>query len=331
MVLLTSCSSGVTSATATSAVSPLPEATVPETLFASAPLRSSLGGCTLFPKNNIWNTPVTKLPVHKNSSAYISSIGATRGLHADFGAGLYDGQPIGIPFVVVPSSQPGVKVTFGYDDESDHAAYPIPKNPPIEGGSSSDGDRHILVVRSGECKLHEVGNAYPNPDGSWTVGAGAIWNLNSNALRPRAWTSADAAGLPILPGLVRHDEVASGIIRHALRFTAQRTQKAFVWPARHQASSVLDTHVPPMGARFRLRASFDTSSYPRDARVILEALKTYGMMLADNGSNWFLSGTQDDAWNNEVLSSLSKVKGSDFEAVDTSSLLVGADSGEAKQ
>jgi len=332
MVLLTSCSTGVTTATATPPNGPLPEATspaAPEPLFASAPARSSLGGCTLFPKNNIWNTPVTKLPVLKNSSAYVSSIGAARGLHADFGSGLYEGQPIGIPFVVVPSSQPGVKVTFGYDDESDHAAYPIPKNAPIEGGSSADGDRHILVVRSGECKLYEVGNTYPNPDGSWTVGAGAIWSLNSNALRPRDWTSADAAGLPILPGLIRHDELASGIIRHALRFTAQRTQKAFVWPARHQASSVLDVNVPPMGMRFRLKASFVTSSYPRDARVILEALKTYGMMLADNGSNWFLSGTQDDAWNNDILSSLSKVKGSDFEAVDTSSLWVGADSGEA--
>ncbi len=292
---------------------------------------SSLGGCTLFPKNNVWNTPIAKLPVHAKSSAYLSSIGTTRGLHADFGSGLYEGQSLGIPFIVVPSSQPGVKVTFEYDDESDHALYPIPKNAPIEGGSSADGDRHILMVRAGECKLYEVGKAYPNPDGSWKVDAGAIWDLKSNALRPSGWTSADAAGLPILPGLVRHDEVAAGVIKHAIRFTAQRTQKAFVWPARHQASSVVDPSVPPMGARFRLKASFNTSSYPKEVKVILEAMKTYGLILADNGSNWFISGTQDEAWNNDILSSLSKVKGSDFEAVDTSSLLLNPDSGEAKQ
>jgi hypothetical protein len=295
-----------------------------------APPNTNLGACSLFPKNNIWNASIDKLPVDKNSSAYISSIGAGGGLHADFGSGLYQGQPIGIPYVVVPANQAGVNVTFGYDDESDHAPYPIPSNAPIEGGSSSKGDRHILIVRQGECKLYEVGNAYPNPDGSWRVGAGAIWDLNSNALRPSTWTSADAAGLPILPGLVRHDEVAAGVIAHAIRFTAQTTQTAFVWAARHQAGASSNPNLPPMGARFRLKASVDLSGFPKDVQVILQAFKTYGLILADNGSNWYVSGTQDEAWDNDVLSSISKVKGSDFEAVDTSSLIVNPDSGEAK-
>jgi hypothetical protein len=299
----------------------------PTTAIPSSP---TTGACPLFPANNIWNTSVATLPPLNNSGEYIASIGAGVGLKADFGSGLYEGQPIGIPFVVVPASQPGVKVTFGYDDESDHAPYPVPSNPPIEGGAASTGDRHILMVREGECKLYEVGNAFPNPDGSWRVGAGAIWDLSSNALRPATWTSADAAGLPILPGLVRHDEVAKGVIRHAIRFTAQRTQKAFIWPARHQAGSSSATNLPPMGARFRLKASFNMASFPKDVQVILEAMKTYGLILADNGSNWFLSGTPDDAWDNQALSSLSRVKGSDFEAVDTASLLVNPDSGEAR-
>jgi hypothetical protein len=302
--------------------------------FSSAtitPPSTNLGTCSLFPKNNIWNTSIGKLPVDKNSSAYISSIGTGVGLHADFGSGLYQGQPIGIPYVVVPANQAGVSISkFLYDDESDHGLYPIPPNPPIEGGASSKGDRHILIVREGECKLFEVGNAYPNTDGSWRVGAGAIWDLNSNALRPSTWTSADAAGLPILPGLIRHDEVAAGVINHAIRFTADITQTAFIWPARHQAGSSSATSVPPMGARFRLKASFNISSFPKDVRVILTALKTYGLILADNGSNWFLSGTQDEAWDNDILSSIGQVKGSDFEAVDTSSLMVNMDSGEAK-
>ncbi len=296
------------------------------------PPNTNLGGCALFPKNNIWNTSIANLPVDtKNSSNYISSIGAGVGLKADFGSGLYQGKPFGIPYVVVPANQPGVTISeFLYNDESDQGLYPIPKNPPIEGGPTSSGDRHILIVREGECKLYEVGNAYPNTDGSWRVGAGAIWDLNSNALRPKTWTSADAAGLPILPGLVRHDEVMAGAIRHAIRFTAVTTHKEFIWPARHQAGSTTSVNVPPMGARFRLKASFNTASYPKDLQVILEALKTYGLILADNGSNWFMSGTQDEAWDNDVLQSLSKVKGSDFEVVDTSSLMVNMDSGEAK-
>ena len=300
-------------------------------IAAPQPPNTNLGGCSLFPSNNIWNTSIANLPVDKNSSAYISSIGNTVGLHADFGSGLYQGQPIGIPYVVVPANQPGVKIsTFLYDDESDHALYPIPANPPIEGGASSKGDRHILIVREGECKLFEVGNAYPNTDGSWRVGAGAIWDLKSNALRPNTWTSADAAGLPILPGLIRHDEVTAGAINHAIRFTADITQTAFIWPARHQAGSSSATTVPPMGARFRLKAGFNTASFPKDVRVILEALKTYGLILADNGSNWFLSGTQDEAWDNDVLSSISQVKGSNFEAVDTTSLILNLDSGQVK-
>ncbi len=301
--------------------------------FASGAItlpNTNLGACSLFPKNNVWNARIDKLPVDKNSNAYISSIGAGVGLHSDFGSGLYERKPIGIPFVVVPANQAGVSVSFEYDDQSDHALYPIPKNPPIEGGATSSGDRHVLVVRQGECKLYELYSAFPNTDGSWRAGSGAIWDLKSNALRPSTWTSADAAGLPILPGLVRHDEVAAGVIAHAIRFTAQTTQTAFVWAARHQAGASSDTKLPPMGARFRLKASVDTSSFPKDMRVILQALKTYGLILADNGSNWYVSGTQDEAWDNDILSSISKVKGSDFEAVDISSLLVNVDSGEAK-
>jgi hypothetical protein len=299
--------------------------------IVAPPPNTNLGGCTLFPANNIWNASVANLPVDKNSSAYISSIGAGTGLHADFGSGLYQGAPIGIGYVVVPANQVGVSISqFLYDDESDHGLYPIPSNAPIEGGANSSGDRHVLVVREGECKLYEVGNAYPNTDGSWRVGAGAIWDLKSNALRPKTWTSADAAGLPILPGLVRHDEVAAGVIAHAIRFTADVTQKAFIWPARHQAGSSSATTVPPMGARFRLKANVEISSYPKDVRVILQAFKTYGIILADNGSNWYISGTQDEAWDNDLLQNLSKVKGSDFEAVDSSSLTVDSDSGQVK-
>jgi hypothetical protein len=294
------------------------------------PTPGSVAGCGLFPDDNVWNTPVAALPVLRNSAVYVSSIGADTGMHADFGSGLYNAQPIGIPVNVVPAAQPGVRVTFGYSGESDQVAYPIPPDPAIEGGRSSSGDRHILIVRQGECKLYELFAAYPNPDGSWRAGSGATWDLRSNALRPRTWTSADAAGLPILPGLVRRAEVSSGAIHHALRFTAARTQKAFVWPARHHAGSTTDSTVPPMGARFRLRASFDTSGFPKDARVILEALKTYGMILADNGSNWFLSGAPDEAWDNDALRTLRRVKGSDFEAVDSSSLIVSEDSGAVR-
>jgi hypothetical protein len=281
----------------------------------------TIGSCPVFPSNNVWNTPVDKLPVHPKSAAYVNSIGASSSGHADFGAGLYQGAPIGIPFITVPGSQAKVATTFQYSDESDPGPYPVPANAPIEGGSSSNGDRHVLVIDRDNCVLYELYAAYPQPDGSWTAGSGAIFNLKANNLRPATWTSADAAGLPIFPGLARYDEVAAGVIQHALRFTAPHTQKAFIWPARHQASSITDTNYPPMGQRFRLKASFNMSGYAADVQVLLRAMQTYGIILADNGSAWFISGIPDDRWDNNHLSQFRQLRGTDFEAVDESSLM----------
>ncbi len=290
---------------------------------------TSVGGCPLYPGNNIWNHDISTLPIHRNSANFINSIGVTGHVHADFGAGLYGGGPIGIPYIVVPGSQPKVPVSFTYASESDAGPYPIPTNAPIEGGSQSSGDRHVIVVNSGTCNLYEMYSSYPQQNGSWKAGSGAVWNLNSNSLRPSSWTSADAAGLPILPGLARYDEVASGVISHALRFTVSRTQSAFLWPARHYASSSTDPNLPPMGLRLRLKASFNISSFSPQNRVILTALKHYGMIVADNGSSWFISGTPDNRWNNNDLHTLGNLSGSDFEAVDESSLQVSANSGQA--
>ena len=299
-----------------------------EPLGAASP---AIEGCSIFPVDSIWNARVDGLPVAANSAAYVSTIGTTRTMHPDFGAGMWDGGPIGIPFVTVPGNQPRVSVTFDYDDESDPGPYPVPVNPPIEGGPDSDGDRHILVLDTGECVLYELYYAFPKPDGGWHAGSGAVFDLRSNELRPNTWTSADAAGLPILPGLVRYDEVAAGEIRHAIRFTAPVTQKRHVWPARHAASSNTSTSVPPMGQRFRLKASFDISSFSPAMRVILTAMKRYGIILADNGSAWYVSGAPDSRWNDDdLVSSFHRILGSAFEAVDTSSLMISADSGQAR-
>jgi hypothetical protein len=294
----------------------------------------TLGGCPVLPADNIWNVPVDNLPIDPNSTAYINAIGAARHVHADFGAGLWDGGPIGIPFVVVPGSQPLVPIHYqAYGDESDPGPYPIPTAAPIEGGPDSDGDRHVLVMRQGECKLYELYRAFPNGDGSWNADSGAVYTLTVNGpLRPAGWTSADAAGLPILPGLVRYDEVASGEINHAIRFTVPQTRRATVWPARHFASSLTGSQYPPMGQRFRLKASFVIGdSFSPHAQVILRALQKYGMILADNGSAWYISGAPDERWNNDVLHELDVVVGSDFEAVDVSSLMANPDSGQAIQ
>jgi hypothetical protein len=219
-----------------------------------------------------------------------------------------------------------VGVTFDYSDESDPGPYPIPPDAPIEGGSQSTGDRHVLVLDSGNCILYELFFAYPQPDGTWRAGSGAIFDLRSDALRPAGWTSADAAGLPILPGLVRFDEVASGEIKHALRFTAPQTRKSYIWPARHYASSLTGQQYPSMGQRFRLKADYDISSFSAETRVILAALKKYGMILADNGSSWYISGAPDPRWNNDVLHELGRVTGAAFEAVNESVFMVDPDS-----
>jgi hypothetical protein len=231
--------------------------------------------------------------------------------------------------VDVPVTQPGVLVNFDYADESDPGPYPIPPDAPIEGGTGSDGDRHVLVVERDKCVLYELFYAWPQNGGSsWQAGSGAEFDLSSNALRPSGWTSADAAGLPILPGLVRYDEVAAGEIRHALRFTAPQTRRDYIWPARHYASDLTAANYPPMGQRFRLKAGFDLSGFSPEVQVILRALKKYGMFLADNGSGWYISGAHDPRWDDEVLGELKQLRGTDFEAVDESSLMVNPNSGQ---
>jgi hypothetical protein len=272
--------------------------------------------CPVFPRSNAWNQRVDKLPVAANSNAVVRAIGPGDPVHADFGSGLYDGGPIGIPYTTVGKSQHRSRVKFDYADESDKGPYPIPRNVPIEGGRKSTGDRHAIVVDRSRCKLYEL-YALHRSGGSWHAGSGAIWSLRSNKLRPAGWTSADAAGLPILPGLARYDEVKRGSIDHALRFTVERTRRAYVFPARHFASSLTDPDLPPMGMRFRLKASFDTSRFPRQSRIVLNALKRYGMIVADNGSNWFISGAPNRGWDNDDLHRLGGLQGSDFEVVDT--------------
>src|SRR5438067_2053912 len=285
----------------------------------------AIGSCAVLPANNIWNTPVDQLAVSSNSSTWVSTIGSTKTLHPDFGTGT-----IGIPYIAVPGTQTKYPASFTYADESDPGPYAIPLNAPIEGGSQSTGDRHALSIDTDNCILYELYAAYPQAS-SWTAGSGAIFNLFSNALRPSGWTSTDAAGLPLFPGLVRYDEVAGGEIRHALRFTVPQTQRAFVWPARHYASSLTGAQYPPMGARFRLRTGIDISGFSPVNQVILRALKKYGMMLADNGSAWYISGAPDERWDNNDLHNLGVLKGSDFEAVDVSGLMIDANSGQAKQ
>jgi hypothetical protein len=299
---------------------------------STAQIGPTLEGCPVFPENNIWNTSVADLPLDPQSSTFINTIGPTQGIHPDFGSGTWNGGPIGIPYNVVDGSQTEVNISFEYTEENDPGPYPIPPNALIEGGSQSAGDRHVLVLDRDSCILYELFSAYPQQNGTWQTGSGAVYDLNSNALRPAGWTSADAAGLPILPGLVRYDEVAAGEIRHALRFTAAQTRSEYVWPARHEASSLTGAQIPPMGQRFRLKAGFDISRFSAPVRVILQAMKTYGLILADNGSAWYISGAPDSRWDNDLLvSELAQVKGSDFEAVDVSSLMVDPDSGLAIQ
>lgn len=291
-----------------------------------------IGDCQLFPANNIWNTPVDRLPIDPQSLAYISTIGVNGSVHPDFGSGTWNGGPIGIPFNIVPGTQPMIPIAFEYDDESDPGPYPIPPNPLIEGGEQSTGDRHVLVLDTDNCELYETFSIYSDGNGGWNAGSGAVFDLNQNELRPFGWTSADAAGLPIFPGLVRYDEVDSGEITHAIRFTAPQTRRAFVWPARHYASSLTGPQYPPMGQRFRLKASFDESGFSPHIQVILRAMKKYGLILADNGSSWYISGVPDERWDNDMLvSQFRLIKGNDFEAVDISSLMKDENSGEAMQ
>jgi hypothetical protein len=250
-----------------------------------------------------------------NSGAIIDSIGADTGLHPDFGSGLWEGAPIGIPITVVRAGVAKAHLSFDYADESDRGPYPIPANVKIEGGS----DRHALILDSSTCKLYEL-YALQRSGQAWHAGSGAIWSLRSNRVRPAGWTSADAAGLPILPGLVRWSEVAAGHIDHAVRFTVERTRRAYIYPARHYASDLTDANLPPMGLRVRLRANYPIAGFPPQARVVLAALKRYGMIVADNGTSWYITGEPNSHWSNDDLHTLGRVPGSAFEDVDASSL-----------
>ena len=316
--VVTGVSSGTTSVVVTAGTANnIVTSTIPVTVGSTSPPPDT-GGLGLnaaltrafFPPDNPWNTPIDTAAIDPNSAAIISNIGLTTSFHPDFGAN-YNGGPFGIPYVVVTGTQARVNVSFDYADESDPGPYPIPPNPPIEPGS----DAHVLVVDRDNWKLYELFAAQRLADGTWHAGSGAIFDLSSNALRPAGWTSADAAGLPILPGLVRFDEVSAGNITHALRFTVSRSRRAYVYPARHWASSDTSSLRPPMGMRVRLKAGVNISGYPASAQVILRALKKYGMIVADNGSNWFVSGTADARWNDTEINTLKALKGSDFEVV----------------
>lgn len=289
--------------------------------------------CSILPADNIWNTRIDTAPLDPRSDDYVSSIGVTGFIRADFGSGVWppgSDSPIGIPLIEVDDAQPDVTINWtAYGDESDDGPYPIPGDAPIEGGASSNGDRHVLVLDRIECVLYELYRAFPNGDGSWNADSGAVYDLRSNSLRPNGWTSADAAGLPIAPGLVTYDEVAGGRIEHAIRFTVSTSQRAYVWPARHFASSNTSASVPPMGQRFRLKASFDISGYAPEIQVIMTAFKEYGIIVADNGADWMVSGVPDSRWDNDMLRELRDIPGSAFEAVDVSSWMVDPDSGQA--
>jgi len=280
------------------------------------PYNQDLTGVQVFPSDNPWNTDVSGLPVHPRSDVFINSIGREKNLHPDFGS-FYQGRPNGIPYVVVRGDQPKVPITYSYAGESDPGPYPIPDDAPIEGGPDARGDRHVLVIDRDNQRLYELFKATKVP-GGWKAGSGAIFDLGANRLRRKGWTSADAAGLPIFPGLVRHDEVVEkGELLHAVRFTCVRTQRGFISPARHFASSSSDPSLPPMGLRLRLKADTDISAFPKNVQVILRGLKKYGMLLADNGGDWFITGAPDPRWNDEELSTIKRLAGKDLEVVQT--------------
>jgi hypothetical protein len=294
----------------------------PTSAPSSAPVSGSrvptVAGCHVFPADNAWNTDISSAPVDPNSAAYLASMNAsTTFLHPDFGSD----PTYGIPYTSVPGSQPFVPMTFVYASQSDPGPYPIPPNAPIEGGPGATGDRHVLVVDSGNCKLYEVYDAqYVGP--GWSAGSGAVFNLTSDALRPDYWTSADAAGLPILAGLVRYDEAAqNGVIDHALRFTMNLTQRAFIHPATHYASSSTDPSLPPMGLRVRLKATFSVAGFTGASRAVLVALQHYGMFVADNGSDWYITGSTDTRWNDNELNQLKSVPASAFEVVQSGPII----------
>jgi hypothetical protein len=305
---LSSCGGGGLSSVATGAITDDSGAIASVTGVPDLGAGASLHGKQVFPTNNAWNTAIDTAAVDPNSNTLIASIGAATRIHPDFGSD----PSYGIPYVVVSGTQAKVPVSFYYPTESDKGPYPLPANAPIEGGS----DGHVLVIDRDNWRLYEMFDANRPAGGKgWTAGAGAIWDLKTNATRPAGWTSADAAGLPIFPGLVRRDEVAAGVIKHAIRFTCVHTRHAYTAPASHFASSLTGAQYPPMGMRVRLKASVNISAYPAGAKVVLTAMKKYGMILADNGSNWYFQGMTDTHWNDNDMNTLKQLKGSDFEVV----------------
>ncbi|HTY73325.1 MAG TPA: hypothetical protein VMI11_13005 [Actinomycetes bacterium] len=299
-------------------------------VVASTPVAHHLPGttCTAFPASNYWHADISKLPVDPRSATWLSHMSPSSKLHPDFGPS-YGAQPVpyGIPITYVSGTHAKVSVVFGYSDESDHVKYPLGSDTKIEGGANATGDRHAIIVDKSTCKLYELWNAKKSSSGVWHAGSGAVWSLTSNKLRPAGWTSADAAGLPIMPGLLRWDEVKYNRIDHAIRFTTDITSTHYLWPARHEAGSTSSWAYPPMGARFRLKASYPISGYSAQAQEILKAMKKYGLVLADNGSPWYFQGTQDTHWPSALLDQLKKIPASAFQAVDTSSLMASSSSG----
>ena len=293
-------------------------------LAAPAPaLPPPTSSCPVFPANNAWHADISGLPVHARSGAWITSMGGgARRLHPDFGPS-GEAMPYGIPYIVVAGSHAKVPVSFDYADESDPGPYPLGPGTPIESGS----DGHAIMIDRDTCTLYELFDTHYAPNGGSTAGSGAIWNLHSNALRPAGWTSADAAGLPIFAGLLRLDEVQAGVVDHAIRLTASQTDRSYLWPARHQAGAANNPNLPPMGARFRMKAGFDITGFRPDTRVVLQAFKRYGMIVADNGSNWYFTGTAENGWPTAMLEELKSIPASVFEAVDASSLMIDPNSG----
>jgi hypothetical protein len=287
--------------------------------------------CPTFPADNVWHSDISRLPVNRRNAAWMASTGAsTRRLHPDFGSSGNPAAPYGIPAITVAGTHPKVPVTFQYADESDRVGYPLGADTRVEGGRNSGGDMHAIEIDRATCRLYETFSTTQDSAGRWHAGSGAVWDLKSNRLRPAGWTSADAAGLPIFPGLLRRDEVLAGNVDHAIRFTLSRTDRSYIWPARHQAGSARDANLPPMGARFRLKASYNIAGLRPDTQVVLRAMKKHGLILADNGSNWFFQGAAGNTWNDAFISELKGIPASAFEAVDTSSLMVSVNSGQAR-
>jgi len=295
-----------------------------------ATARPAPTACAGPPADNVWRADVSRLPVHPRSATFVAGIGADAAVHPDFGAGLWAGAPIGIPVTVVAAGQNKVPVSFAYAAESDKGPYPIPADAAIEGGPRSDGDRHVIVWDRAGCRVYELFDAHPAGGGAWRAGSGAVFDLRGNALRPAGWTSADASGLSIFAGLVRYAEVAAGRIDHAIRVTVPYTRTGYTWPATHSASDRTDAGLPQLGQRLRLKASVDTARMPKQARVVAEAMQRHGLIVADHGSAWFLSGAPDERWDNDALRALKALRGSDFEAVDVRGLIVAPTSGRVR-